>query len=752
MNSNDNDIVWDVPTPSERPRLLNAVRQVESGGNPNAVSPVGAEGPYQFMPATARALGVANPRDETQARAGADRYLSRLTEQFGGDEDLALLAYNWGPGNVQAFLRTGKGMRGQPIPLEAQQYVAKVRAAQGRQSAQGQQPATDEGITWDAPVAEARLPKAKSPQRLAAEQIFNEMPWYQQAAVGAGKAFHDVATVFGAEKTDKDIEAPITESTAGFLGNLGGELALTAIPGAGAYNVALRGARALPALTRLGGAAPWLAEGTGLGARVARAAAGGAAAGAAGEGIMRGEPLAGATYGALLGPLGEAAVTGVGRLYRGGKELFAGAEDKLGTMLRQGMGAPRTQQFVNALRDLRNVETLPGERLTVGHAASAMLPEAKVLEETARRSPGAHRLLEIDVQNQLAREAPLEAIAAPAREGIARQGGTVPVSPAAEARTAGTRPIYRQAAPDRVEVPPLLDEMLHGPEVESVFQAGRDKFLQHQAELFGKGRVPPARGTPYDPDTGQFADYSIRELQFIKDEMTGKINRLAASGKREEAYQLDQVRRQLAREMESQSPTFAQATSRYRELSEPVNQGRVAQELLDSLNAPSGQERTNAFLRALREAPQTIRNALGDTRFRQIEQLMTEPQMADINAVRRSLEREAAYTNLHAPEGVLRKIETLPEKLSKNLPPIFSAPMTIFRKALKNIGIQGDREIMDVMNEVVTDPQRLASILERLPVHERSRFANAVRQLTRSQRTAGYTLGAITGQINEENQ
>lgn len=81
-------------------QLLDAVRRVESNGNPNAVSPAGAQGPYQFMPATAASVGVANPFDETQARAGAAKYLGQLYQQFGGDARKAVAAYNAGPGTV----------------------------------------------------------------------------------------------------------------------------------------------------------------------------------------------------------------------------------------------------------------------------------------------------------------------------------------------------------------------------------------------------------------------------------------------------------------------------------------------------------------------------------------------------------------------------------------------------------------------------------------------------------------------------
>ena len=104
------------------PRLLAAVAHRESRFNANAVSPVGACGVMQLMPATARYLGVSNVFDARENVNAGARYLRTLLDTFHGDLDLTLAAYNAGPGAVRRY-------NGVPPFAETQAYVRSIRAA-----------------------------------------------------------------------------------------------------------------------------------------------------------------------------------------------------------------------------------------------------------------------------------------------------------------------------------------------------------------------------------------------------------------------------------------------------------------------------------------------------------------------------------------------------------------------------------------------------------------------------------------------
>ena len=119
-----------------RDALHRAQLMRESGGNPNAISPVGARGLMQIMPDTAASPGfglqpLQNIDDPQANEQFGFAYMDKMLERYKGDVPRALAAYNWGPGNADKWdgnINT--------LPDETRTYITEILSAAGS----GEQP------------------------------------------------------------------------------------------------------------------------------------------------------------------------------------------------------------------------------------------------------------------------------------------------------------------------------------------------------------------------------------------------------------------------------------------------------------------------------------------------------------------------------------------------------------------------------------------------------------------------------------
>lgn len=127
------NIQWDIPGATET--LLDAIRKVESSDGAKLYSHKGAVGEYQFMADTGREMGlrvddqVDDRLDPEKSRAAAQIYMSKLLKKYDGNLDNALMAYNWGMGNVDKWIANGSDPA--KLPKETRDYTGKIRSAMG---------------------------------------------------------------------------------------------------------------------------------------------------------------------------------------------------------------------------------------------------------------------------------------------------------------------------------------------------------------------------------------------------------------------------------------------------------------------------------------------------------------------------------------------------------------------------------------------------------------------------------------------
>jgi hypothetical protein len=577
--------------------------KVESGFDPSAVSRRGAMGLAQVMPDTlkvvsqrlGRDLDPMNPADAVQIH----REVMRENLARFGTPDKALMAYNggWDPskwGNPETRAYVGKvsaAFKGDsPVMAALGKAVGAVMPS--AQAGEGFDLSTAKPVPFDlatarptpaGPTAAARIEADAITQ--GARNFANDIGPFERAVAGYGTAGADLARGLGqrlglvsqdevAER--RRLDAPLMATTAGKVGNIAG-------------NLAPMGATALlpGANTLLGGAA--IGAVTGL--------------------IAPSTSTHETVTNTLLGAGGGAVVPAAGMVYRTARaaaEPFyeAGRNAIVGRALNRAAGqdapavAQRLQEaaapFVGPSQGpvARTTmgELVPGSVPTVGQAAGN--PGIAALERAATASnPEVTNAVSQQMQAQNA-----------ARVGVLDEmAGTDARRAAAQAaREAGSRDLYQAATRATYTVDPELANLLQRPAVRQAMERARTMAANDGRPFAFDVESRTGLGSLGNQSAVNSRQITGQGLQDLKMAMDAMLTDPASGFVGKAGRQVQDLRSQIVRWMESANPDFRAARTTYRDLSQPLNEMDVAGAIRDRTVSPlTGNLQPGSYARAI---------------------------------------------------------------------------------------------------------------------------------------------------------
>lgn len=307
-----------------------------------------------------------------------------------------------------------------------------------------------------------------------------------------------------------------------------------------------------------------------------------------------------------------------------------------------------------------------------------------------------------------------------ALRGIA--GDASKIDAAKQARAAVTGPAYEQAKNAVYVVDDKLQSLLNRPAVKKAM--ARAEALAGNEErpfAFSTTSSSPFAGVggPAAVQTKQVTGRSLQDLKMAMDDMladpaSGVVGR--------EAEQVRGLRNQIVNWMESANPEFGKARTQYAQMSVPINQMQVGQELLGKLqpalsdHGALGKETGARFAQTLRDTDSLVKNATGFKGAQSLEQLMG-PKMDTINAIAQDLARKQNAETLGKGIGsdTFQKLAMQNIAEQSGMPRIVGGlldfPIGISR-ATKWVYRDTDEQAQKVIADAMLNPQKAAQLME----------------------------------------
>jgi len=150
-----------------------------------------------------------------------------------------------------------------------------------------------------------------------------------------------------------------------------------------------------------------------------------------------------------------------------------------------------------------------------------------------------------------------------------------------------------------------------------------------------------------------------------------------------------------------------------------------------AFNCPTMQERPGAVLTALSDQPRLLRRSDQSARFQNIGEIFTPEQMQEtIRPLQRAMAREQSYANIQAPSSMLPGNRGLMTQVGQEAPGLLKASVSVAKRVFSRLGKTSDERMLNYIDEAMTNPSRVADILERIPHQQREAFLYAIGRAT----------------------
>ena len=213
-------------------------------------------------------------------------------------------------------------------------------------------------------------------------------------------------------------------------------------------------------------------------------------------------------------------------------------------------------------------------------------------------------------------------------------------------------------------------------------------------------------------DGNIYLETRVGPLYSLRQEIRSMMNRKTPGGDNEfDIAILGEVKDALDDALTKASPDFREATSKFKELSKPINEIKVIRYMGDALQSAIGNDTPSTYVNAMKNAPKTLKRATGFPRFKNLNQVLNKDQIKVLRQVEEELLDMAEYKRLSsATNSVYGEIE---EGINKTLPNPLLRPVMVLNSMLRSIAKHYGADYEKLTTKLHKNPEMIVEIMKR---------------------------------------